>query len=922
MVKTFWKFNFFTFILFFSICFAQDPNPLQQFAKTLIAAKTYEERNQLLDQHKELLTVELRKELIAQADTLRIKSNFPEALAAYEVAFQTAEIIDDKSGIAEALINIALINRIQGDMDLALQNIQKSLAVAEDSGDKFLIARSLLYTGIFYRYQGNNAEALSFTNKALELSEHLPEKELAFAWNNIGAIYLLQGNFGMALKNYEKALAIREKLGDKEAIAGSLNNIAVAYDNQGSVAEALDYYKRSLKIREELGDKANIANVMNNMGDVRLLGSYDLALEYNKKSLVLAEEIGDKPLIARAIGNIGNAYVGKGDFDHALEYSFKALAMAEELGDKEVTSNEEKHIADAFFSKGDYEKSMDYAQRAEKLAREIGGRQQLWTALEVQGACYRKLNQPQLARKTYEEAIGTIEDWRSLVAGGELEEQGLFSEKLSVYHGMIELMVEQNQIAEALTYAEKAKARALLDVLHSGKIDIAKQMTPQEQFEEAKWNKDLVALNRGIQSEKNNSEANQARISLLESQLQQVRLNYEAFHTKLYASHPELKIQRGEIATINLKESAELFPDSSTAVLEYVVTETKVILFALVKSGDVDTPAVRAYSIEIKQEDLAKQIRSFREMIANRDVGFRDSAAELFELLLEPAINNLKNCTKLIIVPDDILWELPFQTLQSKQNHFVLEDYALSYVPSLTVLREMRDLRKRENNSKNPKLLALGNPFLGKATIAQAQYSYRNANLAPLPEAEKEVETLAEIYGESQSKIYIRSDAREDYFKSQADKFQILHLATHGILNNVTPMYSYLALTPDESGTEDGLLEARELMNLNLHADLVTLSACETALGKVGQGEGVIGLTWALFIAGVPSTMVSQWKVDSASTTELMLSFHRNLKSGQTKADALRNAALKLAKNNRYSHPFFWAPFVLIGDSFSSLSVH
>jgi CHAT domain-containing protein len=126
----------------------------------------------------------------------------------------------------------------------------------------------------------------------------------------------------------------------------------------------------------------------------------------------------------------------------------------------------------------------------------------------------------------------------------------------------------------------------------------------------------------------------------------------------------------------------------------------------------------------------------------------------------------------------------------------------------------------------------------------------------------------------------------------------------------------------DESGTEDGWLEAHELMNLNLHAGLVTLSACETALGKVGQGEDVIGLTWALFIAGVPSTMVSEWKVDSASTTELMLSFHRNLKDGQTKADALRNAALKLSRNNGYNHPFFWAPFVLIGDSFSSLAVH
>ena len=176
------------------------------------------------------------------------------------------------------------------------------------------------------------------------------------------------------------------------------------------------------------------------------------------------------------------------------------------------------------------------------------------------------------------------------------------------------------------------------------------------------------------------------------------------------------------------------------------------------------------------------------------------------------------------------------------------------------------------------------------------------------------------MYGAARSKIYIGAEAREDRLKVEAAQARVLHFATHGILNNASPMYSHLVLAQGDKN-EDGLLEAWELMRLDLRADLAVLSACETARGRFGAGEGVIGLTWALFTAGVPSTLVSQWKVESNSTRDLMLSFHRQLwatataKSKATKAEALRLAALKLMKNPQTSHPFYWAGFVLVGDS-------
>ena len=221
-----------------------------------------------------------------------------------------------------------------------------------------------------------------------------------------------------------------------------------------------------------------------------------------------------------------------------------------------------------------------------------------------------------------------------------------------------------------------------------------------------------------------------------------------------------------------------------------------------------------------------------------------------------------------------------------------------------------------------PSLLAIGNPSLGKQTAARAKAINRDEDLAPLPEAEKEVEALRRLYGAARSKVYVGTEAREDRIKTDAGRYGILHFATHGSLNEASPMYSHLVLSQTEAGAdEDGLLETWEIMNLDLKARLVVLSACETARGKVTAGEGVIGLAWAVFVAGCPATVVSQWKVDSASTTELMLEFHRGLHAPNqhaaadvSTARALQQAALKLLRANEYRHPFYWAGFLVIGD--------
>jgi CHAT domain-containing protein len=229
----------------------------------------------------------------------------------------------------------------------------------------------------------------------------------------------------------------------------------------------------------------------------------------------------------------------------------------------------------------------------------------------------------------------------------------------------------------------------------------------------------------------------------------------------------------------------------------------------------------------------------------------------------------------------------------------------------------MTRLRKNQSAGKTggPTLLAFGNPDVGKETTERVKSVFMDEKLNPLPEAERQVKTLAQLYGASQSKIYTGRDAREETAKAEAGNCRILHLATHGILNDVSPMYSQLLMSQSqENQNEDGLLEAWEIMKLDLKADLVVLSACETARGRVGAGEGMIGMSWALFVAGCPTTIVSQWRVESTSTTDLMIEFHKNLKTGITKSEALRQASLKMLRSKQHKHPFYWAGFVVIGD--------
>jgi CHAT domain-containing protein/Tfp pilus assembly protein PilF len=889
-------------------------------AEALAQAETEKERAGLLAEEKELATSELVEALNAQGHRFNNQGNHQQALAIFHLARGIGEQIGARTALGNALIGIGIVHYAQGDYANALEFFQKSLEILEAESNKAGIARVLNNIGRIHDAQGDYANALELYQKSLAIHEASGNKEgIAIGLGNIGVIYSRQGNLARALEYYQKSLAMSEAADDKLGVAITLGNIGAVHRKQGDYAQALDHYQKSLAISEAIGDQVGIAQMANNIGNTHFhQGDYAQALEYFQKSLAINEGLGANRGIANALQAIGKVQASQGDHEQALENYQKSLAMNEAMGNKDGVAIALSNIGDIHQKQGRYSQALDFAERASALARQIGGYEALWGARVNAGLAYRALNQSDHARQAFEEAIAIIETVRVQVAGREQEQQRLFEDKLSPYLAMVDLLIAQNNPTEALTFAERAKARALLDVLQTGRVNVAKAMTASEQEQERQLNGQLVALNTQISREAARPQPDQARLSELKARLHKARLDFEAFQTNVYAAHPELRAQRGEAQPLKLEEASTLLPDAASALLEYVVTDEVTYLLVVTKAQGKSGVEAQVFTVPVKQAELAKLTESFRGRLAERDLGFRASAHQLYDLLLKPAQALLRGKTSLVIVPDDRLWELPFQALLAEGDHYVIENSAVSYAPSLTALREMQARRDRRSaGAATSSLLAFGDPVIGQTTIERAALTQRSARLAPLPEADEEVRALGQLYGAARSKVYIGAEAREDRVKAEAARARILHFATHGTLNNASPMYSYLALAQGDKN-EDGLLEAWELMQMDLHADLAVLSACETARGRYGAGEGVIGLTWALFVAGVPSTVVSQWKVESASTRDLMLNFHRQLlapaaKTKVTKAEALRQAALKVMKNLGTSHPFYWAGFVLVG---------
>ncbi|MBS1789663.1 MAG: CHAT domain-containing protein [Acidobacteria bacterium] len=818
-------------------------------------------------------------------DYKQAKSYSEQSLAMAEAVKNLSEpvgVLPDQYGVAGALSTLATLFSQDGNYSQAIEYLQKSTTLYQELGAVrygFQQAENLAELGRVHKAMGDNVQALLFLNKAFQTARKLPYHDLtARIINSIGLLYLEQEDYAKALGFFGQSLEAYKRSSNQAEAALVLQNVGVTHQRQGNFDQALESFRKSIEQMEE-SDKDVLIAARQGMGAVyREKGEFKAAMEVLDLGLSLAEQVGDQTRIAEILWR-------KAEVHHDLRNYADAVALSED---------------------------------ALKIARKLGLPKLSYLTATTLGKAYIKQKKTDLALNTLAQAVEQVETMRERVTGQEQGRLLFFEKKVAAYHALIELLIEQNKLTEALMYTERAKGRVLLDILSGGRFRSASVMTPSEKKEERQLNQAIIAINNEIRQERLKKSADPAQLEQLNARLDAARLKYASFQDVFHAAHPEWKTLPGQIGALKPDGLSRLVPNQKTALLDYVVTKERCYLFLLSNQSPSRSFDLKVYPINIVEKDLKRMVDRFRQMLASRHPDFAEPSRELYDLLIKPAESQLLGISTIGIVPDGVLWELPFQALQARENHYLIEDSSIFFSPSLRVLRELDG--RRGVGDRQISLLAFANPLTEANSPIGLQETRNGERLVALPDAETEVRSLTQFFAANRSDIFIGANADEKTFKSQAATHSIIHCATHGVLDNNHPLYSYLLFSnADGDGENDGLLEAREILNLELNADLVVLSACETARGRVGAGEGMIGMSWAFFAAGCRAAVVSQWKVNSASTADWMTGFYQELRQTKdekkiVKADALRLAMLKMMKDRRYGHPFYWAGFVLIGS--------
>lgn len=490
-----------------------------------------------------------------------------------------------------------------------------------------------------------------------------------------------------------------------------------------------------------------------------------------------------------------------------------------------------------------------------------------WMVLSDRGQIAEQEKHLAEAINHYAKAIEVIESQRSSI-NTEANKIGFVGDKQEVYGRIISALYRAERHSEALEYIERSKARALVDLL-AARQEFAAPAGASEEARQllASYNSADVEARIQVPVDANGAESRQRNLIVKAKSAE-----------KLQSVAPELA-SLVTVTSLQLKQLQALIP-ADEALLQYYYQGDEFYAFVLTNDG--------LQSARLDRKGLEDQIRALREAIEKREERAQTLALGLYERLVRP-IEKALTRKNLLIVPHGALHYLPFAALHDGKG-WLIERWGYRTLPSASVLKFIKP-----KPAKNDTLLVLGNPDLGDARL-------------DLPNAQIEAEDIARRA--PHATLLVRGKASESLFKETAQDFSYIHVASHGEFESATPLNSALLLAKDSHN--DGMLTVGEMYTLRLNADLVTLSACETGLGKIAGGDDVVGLTRGFLYAGSSSVVASLWKVDDLATSELMTAFYANLKKAD-KRDALRDA--QLATRKKFAHPYFWAAFYLTGSA-------
>jgi len=910
----------------------QQQTSITELAARIANAKTKAERDDLLNTNRKLVNTELVRALMDAG--LKIDEP-PNQLTLLEFIRPIAEQLGDEQHLVRVLVGLGKVN-LALNKDVEAERFFNEVADNHLPKDNVAEAGDLLLEiGDAHNSYNRFDQGAAWYRRVLTLLQSATGKEIAFvrggAWLGLAAGQSERGQFDQALLSLQTAEEMFKFSGNKEILGKLYGERGILYDFLGNAELAKESYTNALNAfvgSHDEKNKINIAKVKINLGLLQAtrLGEDAAAVTGFKEALVIGADELNNVQLASTYANMAIALNHLKNYPDALKYAKLSRDLFEKQGVTYAVINQDNEIAGIKLGMNQLEEALRLATDAAERAGALNNSDLKTIALINRGRTLHTLRRLGEANAAFAEAIKLIEEGQLHAFGNEEAQSGFFEEQVYAYRDMVDLLIDQGNASEALKYTERYKARALLGTLVNGRSDFTQGMTDEERQKEQALETSYAEINSKVLAAEKQTGTNASELSNLRTERARLRQQQQDFYLTIYATHAELRKRRAALPELTDEQLATLLPDAQSAALQYVVSEFGVFLIVITKDA-TNAIHIEPYKLTSDPESMTNKIHNFRSRLEEAPrAGFVPFARELENLLIEKARAQLAGKEYLIVIPDESLWELPFQALLTPDKKYLIEKHAISYAPSLTALYEMQ----RSHEIHSDMFLGIGNTDIGlkRGRIAQRR-NLRNDWFKPLPQAEKQVDDISKIFP-NRNQVHNRADATEARFKKEASGARIVHIAAHGSVNSATPMYSFVLLSQvGNVPSEDGVLEAWELMNIPLNADLVVLSACETARGRVRPGEGIIGLSWAVAIAGCPSIVSSQWKVDPASTTTLMKHFYESLyskrlklsQSGEwttlmSKARALQKAETSLLTGPlKYRHPHFWAGFIVIGDA-------
>ncbi len=891
-------------------------------------------------------------------------------------ALKIFENLGDRRGEAEITANLGSLYHGKDELRKSLDYYFRALPILQAENDKVQEGSVLSRIGSVYDDLGEPFPALEYYEQAIAVRKTLKdERAKAITMANMSIVLKSLGYYERAIEANEFCYRVFTQIGQKNGIASCLNNLGNLNNDLNDNEKALEYYEKSLAINREIKARNGEGVALQNIANIKLHeGNPQKALELLNQSLQIFREQKNKRFESRNLVKIGEVHLKIGNLPKALEYFNQALPIFREIEDRSWEGATLFFIGEAHRKNKDFQTAKTFSLNALQIKRELKESSEETLNLLSLAKIEKDLNNFPEAQERIEEAIGILENLRSNISQ-QNRRSSYFSAKQDFYEFHINLLVERHKKepkkgfdALAFEASERARARNLLESLGESRFDIragvSDDVLKKEKLLRQTINaKDSQRLN-ALSAKQKDKAAN------FEKELDDLLRQYSDIQSKIRAESPRFAALIQPETLSLAKIQAEIL-DGDSVLLEYSLGENGSFLFVADKSSleIIELPkrleieqAARQFVENIKaysnSENLRETPRQREQRLQNADANWKKERETLSRMLLGAVHEKIEN-KRLLIVSSGVLQYVPFAALQvpsskfkvqSEENQarngkgqrtkdngqFLIETNEIVNLPSASVVAVLRSNRRNTGNLPNS-LAILADPvftaddgrlktFAKQKTETSLDSKVSTVSLprelrsgfSRLRFSRREAEEIARLVPDNQKFLALDFSANlsatnENNFK----KARYIHFATHGIINSDFPELSGVVLSLiDENGkAQDGFLRLHDIYNLSLEADLVVLSACESALGKEIRGEGIIGLTRGFMYAGAPGVAASLWKVDDRATSDLMLRFYQKmLKENLSPAESLRQAQISMIKDENFNHPFYWAGFSLQGD--------